>query len=72
MSLLGTQVQDRVLSQAAYEAMQCFIVDNDVMILGCNNREEHLFTLEAIFQHEIRPKINGKDEFRTKTLSIIF
>ena len=48
------------------------LCDNDVMILGCNNREDHLFTLEALFQHEIRPKINGKEEFRTKTLSILF
>ena len=46
--------------------------DDDVMILGSNNREDYLFTLEAIFQHEIRPTINGKEEFKTKTLSIIF
>ena len=46
--------------------------DDDVMILGSNNREDYLFTLEAIFQHEIRPAINGKEEFKTKTLSIIF
>ena len=42
--------------------------DDDVMILGSNNREDYLFTLEAIFQHEIRPAINGKEEFKTKTL----
>ena len=42
------------------------------MILGSNNREDPLFTLEAILQHEIKPTINGKEEFRTKTLSIIF
>ena len=48
------------------------LCDDDVIVLGCNNREDHLFTLEAIFQHEIRPKINGKEEFKTKTLSIIF
>ena len=53
---------------------QCNVTlcDDDVIVLGCNNREDHLFTLEAIFQHEIRPKINGKEEFKTKTLSIIF
>ena len=48
------------------------LCDDDVMILGCNNREDPLFTLEAILQHEIKPTINGKEEFRTKTLSIIF
>ena len=46
--------------------------DDDIVILGGNNREDQLFTLEAIFQHDIRPTINGKEEFRTKTLSIIF
>ena len=53
---------------------QCNVTlcDDDVIVLGCNNREDHLFTLEAIFQNEIRPKINGKEEFKTKTLSIIF
>ena len=46
--------------------------EKDIIILGYNNCEDHLFTLEAIFQHEIRPKINGKEEFKTKTLSIMF
>ena len=46
--------------------------DDDIVILGGNNQEDQLFTLEAIFQHDIRPTINGKEEFRTKTLSIIF
>ena len=48
------------------------LCEKDVTILGYNNREDHLFTLEAILQFEIRPKINGKEEFKTKTLSIIF
>ena len=49
---------------------QCNVTlcDDDVIVLGCNNREDHLFTLEAIFQHEIRPKINGKEEFKTKNI----
>ena len=53
---------------------QCNVTlcDDDVIVLGCNNRDDHLFTLEAIFQHEIRPKINRKEEFMTKTLSMIF
>ena len=53
---------------------QCNVTlcDDDVIVLGCNNREDHLFTLEAIFQNQIRPQINGKEEFKTKTLSIIF
>ena len=46
--------------------------DDDVRILGYNTREDPLFTLEAIFQHEIKPMINTKEEFKTKTLSIIF
>ena len=48
------------------------LCDDDVMILGYNTREDPLFTLEAIFQHEIKPMINAKEEFKTKTLSIIF
>ena len=35
----------------------------DVIILGYNNLEVHLFTLEAILQYEIRPKMTGKEEF---------
>ena len=60
----GTQLRS-ILSNAM---LHC---DNDDIILGCNNCEDHLLTLEAIFQHEIRPKTIEK-EFRTKTLSIIF
>ena len=48
------------------------LCDDNVMILGYNNREDPLFNLEAILQHEIKPTINGKEEFRTKSLSIIF
>ena len=54
------------------ESCNVKLCDDDVMILGSNNREDPLFTLEAILQHEIQPTINGKEEFRTKTLSIIF
>jgi len=48
------------------------LCEKDVTILGYNNREDHLFTLEAILQFEIRPKINGKEEFETKIVFIIF
>ena len=48
------------------------LCEKDVIILSYNNREDHLLTLEAILQIEIRPKINGKEEFKRKTLSVIF
>lgn len=48
------------------------LCDNDVTILGCNNREDNVFTLEAIFQRETRYVINAKGEFKTKLFSIIY
>ena len=48
------------------------LCEKDVTILGYNNREDHLFTLEATLQFEIIPKINEKEKFKTKTLSISF
>ena len=39
--------------------MQCntILTDKDVEILGSNSREDHLFTLEAYFQFELKPVI---------------
>ena len=47
------------------------LCEKDVVILGYCNRENNLFTLETIFQHNIRHKVNGKEEFKTKTVFII-
>ena len=47
------------------------LCEKDVTIFGYNNGEDHLFTLEVIFQHAIRHKIHEKEEFETNTLSAI-
>ena len=39
-----------------------------VIIIGYDNHDDYLFTLGAIFKHEIRPKIKGKEEFKTQNI----
>ena len=49
-----------------------FTVD-DVTILGSNCRgEKYLLTLEALFQNDIKPSLNTKDEYKSRTLTIKF
>ena len=46
---------------------------NNVEILGSTTRgEDHLLTLEALFQHELKPSMNTKDEYKSRTLTIKF
>ena len=45
----------------------------DVEILGSTTRgEKQLLTLEALFQKDISPSINTKDEYKSRTLTIKF
>ena len=45
----------------------------DVTILGTNCRgEKYLLTLEALFQNEIKPSLNTKDEYKSRTLTLKF
>ena len=45
----------------------------DVDILGSTTRgEKQLLTLEALFQKDISPSINTKDEYKSRTLTIKF
>ena len=49
-----------------------FTTDN-VTILGSTARgEKYLLTLEALFQYEIKPTLNTKDEHKSRTLSLKF
>ena len=46
---------------------------NDITILGSTNRgEKQLLTLEALFQNDINPSLNTKEEFKSRTLTIKF
>ena len=45
----------------------------DIQILGSTSRgEKHLMTLEALFQKDISPSLNTKEEYKSRTLSIKF
>ena len=49
------------------------ITMDDVEVLGSSTRSwNHLFTLEALYIREIGPKLNTKDEWRDKELTIKF
>ena len=46
-------------------------IDNDCKILAASSRGEgYLLTLEALWINELNPKLNTKDEFRSRTLTI--
>ena len=46
---------------------------DDVTILGSNCKgEKYLLTLEALFQNDIKPSLNTKDEYKSRTLTIKF
>ena len=48
----------------------CFTID-DVSILAVSKRSiSHLMTLEALFIKSIKPELNTKDEYRSRTLII--
>ena len=44
--------------------------EEDIKILGRENKSEHLLTLEALFIRDIKPQLNTKEEYRSKTLVI--
>ena len=45
----------------------------DIEILGSTTRgEKQLLTLEALFQKDISPSINTKEEYKSRTLTIKF
>ena len=45
----------------------------DIQILGSTSRgEKHLLTLEALFQKDISPSLNTKEEYKSRTLYIKF
>ena len=47
------------------------LTEEDIEILGVNNKsEQHLMTLEALFIRDLKPRINTKEEFRSRTLII--
>ena len=49
-----------------------FTSDN-VTIFGSTARgEKYLLTLEALFQYEIKPSLNTKEEYKSRTLTLKF
>ena len=47
--------------------------EDNVTILGSTSRgDKHLMTLEALFIQEIKPHLNTKDEFKSRTLTLKF
>ena len=49
------------------------LTEDDVEILISSARSEgHLLTLEALFIKELQPKINTKEEWKSRTLAIVF
>ena len=47
------------------------IACEDTEILAASNRgENHLMTLEALWINQLRPQLNTKDEYRSRTLTI--
>ena len=45
--------------------------EDNVRILG-KSRGEKLLSLEALFIHKIKPTLNSKDEYRSRTLKLKF
>ena len=46
---------------------------NDVKILAASTRgDQYLLTLEALWQKELRPTINTKDEYQSRTLTVMW
>ena len=45
--------------------------EDNVRILG-KSRGEKLLSLEALFIHKIKPSLNSKDEYRSRTLKLKF
>ena len=46
--------------------------DENITILTVSSNEEKLMILEALFIKEMKPRINTKEEFRSRNLSIKF
>jgi len=46
--------------------------ENLVKIIGKSKFSEKLLTLEALFIEEIKPELNTKDEYRSRTLKLKF
>ena len=48
------------------------ITDENVSILAKSNISYKLLTLEALFIYQMKPIINTKDEYRSRTLTLKF
>ena len=53
---------------------ECNITPSDdlVKIIGTSRFLDKLLTLEALFIEEIKPELNTKDEYRSRTLKLKF
>ena len=52
---------------------QVDLTNNDIDILGSTSKgEKQLLTLEALYQKDISPNLNTKEEYKSRKLSIKF
>ena len=53
--------------------MSVSLKEDNVAILASTSRgDKYLMTLEALFIQEIKPKLNTKDEFKSRILTLKF
>ena len=56
-----------------FKSCKSVVSMDDVSILSANSKSEiHLLTLEALFISDIKPNLNTKDEYKSRTLVIKF
>ena len=70
--LLGSQAVPRMLWEHM-AVCQVDLTNNDIDILGSTSKgEKQLLTLEALYQKDISPNLNTKEEYKSRKLLIKF
>ena len=66
-------IGDKGVTRPHMNSCNVTLTEKDISILGSTSKSEgHLLTLEALFINEIKPSLNTKDEFKSRTLTIKF
>ena len=47
-------------------------IDDVTILKACSHSTRHLMTLEALFINQLKPQLNTKDEYRSRTLVVKF
>ena len=61
----------RGLIKKHFENCGIIPTENNVKILG-KSKGEKLLSLEALFIHKLKPALNSKDEYKSRTLKLKF